>query len=248
MTLLQNKNAIITGAGGGIGKATVECFAANGANIWACEIRESEYFCSEMARIAEKYGVWIETVCFDVTDEEAVKNAVNRIRQKKESVDILANIAGIAAESTSFHMTNMGKMKKVFDVNFFALTLMTQYVSRLMIRQGSGSIVNVASIAGIDGDPAQYEYAASKAAVIGGTKKLARELAPNHIRVNAVAPGMIQTSMGAQIADELKQEILSKVIMKRLGRPEEIAQAIAFLSSDYASYMTGQVIRVDGGI
>lgn len=246
--LLNNKNAIITGAAGGIGKATVECFAANGANVWACELRSSESFEQDMRDLSEKYGVWIETVYFDVTDEEQVKNAVKQIRSKKVSIDILANIAGIVAPSTSFPMTEMSKIKKVFEVNFFALTLLTQYVSRLMIRQNSGNIVNIASIAGIDGDPAQYEYAASKAAVIGGTKKLARELASNNIRVNAIAPGMIQTEMGAHIEDNLRDEILAKVMMKRMGRPEEIANAIAFVASDMASYMTGQVLRIDGGI
>lgn len=246
--LLKDKNAIITGAAGGIGRATVECFAANGANIWACELRGTEQFERDMADLAEKYGVWIETVYFDVTDEEQVKTAVKQIRSKKCGIDVLANIAGIVAPSTSFPMTDMAKIKKIFEVNFFALTLLTQYVSRLMIRQNSGSIVNIASIAGIDGDPAQYEYAASKAAVIGGTKKLARELAPNNIRVNAIAPGMIQTEMGAHIEDSLRDEILAKVMMKRMGKPEEIANAIAFVASDMASYITGQVIRVDGGI
>ena len=246
--LLSGKNAIITGAAGGIGKATVEYFAANGANVWACELRAGEQFERDMADIADKYGVWIETVYFDVSDEEQVKEAIKQIRSKKCSIDILANVAGIAAASTSFHMTDMAKMKKVFEINFFALTLLTQYVSRLMLRQNYGSIVNIASIAGIDGDPAQYEYAASKAAVIGGTKKLARELAPYNIRVNAIAPGMIQTDMGAKIEDNLRDEILSKVMMKRMGKPEEIAHAIAFVASDMASYMTGQVIRVDGGM
>ena len=246
--LLEKKNAIITGAAGGIGKATVECFAANGANIWACELGASERFEKDMAELAQRYGVWIETVYFDVSDEEQVKAAVKQIRSKKCSVDILANVAGIAAASTSFHMTDMAKMKKVFEINFFALTLLSQYISRIMLRQNSGSIVNIASIAGIDGDPAQYEYAASKAAVIGGTKKLARELAPYNIRVNAIAPGMIQTEMGAKIEDSLREEILAKVMMKRMGKPEEIANAITFVASDMASYMTGQVIRVDGGI
>ena len=246
--LLSGKNAIITGAAGGIGKATVEYFAANGANVWACELRSSEQFEKDMADISDKYGVWIETVYFDVSDEEQVKEAIKQIRSKKCSIDILANVAGIAAASTSFYMTDMAKMRKVFEINFFALTLLTQYVSRLMLRQNYGSIVNIASIAGIDGDPAQYEYAASKAAVIGGTKKLARELAPYNIRVNAIAPGMIQTDMGAKIENNLRDEILSKVMMKRMGKPEEIAHAIAFVASDMASYMTGQVIRVDGGM
>lgn len=248
MDMLLGKNAIITGAAGGIGKATVECFAANGANIWACELRGNDQFEKDMDSIAIKNGVWIETVYFDVTDESQVKNAVKQIKNRKCSIDILANIAGIVQPSTSFPMTDMAKIKKVFEVNFFALTLLTQYISRLMLRQNSGSIVNIASIAGIDGDPAQYEYAASKAAVIGGTKKLARELAPSNIRVNAIAPGMIQTEMGAHIEERLRDDILSKVMMRRMGKPEEIANAIAFVASDMASYMTGQVIRVDGGI
>lgn len=246
--ILHGKNAIITGAGGGIGKATVECFAANKANIWACELKKSEQFERDMTNISEKYGVWIEKIYFDMTEEKQIKTAVQLIREKKCNIDVLANIAGIIAPSSSFFMTDITKMKKVMEVNFFALTLLTQYITRLMLRQNSGSIVNVASIAGIDGDPAQYEYAASKAAVIGGTKKLARELASYNIRVNAVAPGMIQTEMGAQIEENLKEEILSKVMMRRMGRPEEIANVIAFIASDMASYMTGQVIRVDGGI
>ena len=248
MDLLKKKNAIITGAAGGIGRATVECFAANGANIWACDLRGTDQFERDISDMSAKHGVWIEPLYFDITDEGQVKDAVKKIKSKKCNIDILANVAGIIAPSTSFPMTDIEKMKKVFEVNFFALTLLTQYISRLMIRQNAGSIVNIASIAGIDGDPAQYEYAASKAAVIGGTKKLARELAPNNIRVNAIAPGMIQTEMGAHIEEILKNDILTKVMMKRMGRPEEIANVIAFVASDLASYMTGQVVRVDGGI
>ena len=119
--ILMDKNAIITGAAGGIGRATVECFAANGANIWACELRGTEQFEKDMADLAKKYGVWIETVYFDVTDEAQVKTAVKQIRSKKCSIDVLANIAGIVAPSTSFPMTDMAKIKKVFEVNFFAL-------------------------------------------------------------------------------------------------------------------------------
>jgi len=246
--ILEGKNAIITGAAGGIGKATVECFAANGANVWACELKPVRTFEEDMAAIAKKNNVWIEPLYFDVSDEDQVKEAIRKIRGMKCSIDILANVAGIVAPSTCFHMTDMAKIKKVFEINFFALTLLSQYVSRVMLRQKSGSIINIASIAGIDGEPAQYEYAASKAAVIGGTKKMARELASYNIRVNAIAPGMIKTEMGAHIEDSLRDEILAKVMMKRMGKPEEIANAIAFIASDMASYITGQVIRVDGGI
>ena len=246
--MLKEKNAIITGARRGIGHATVEAFAKNGANIWACARKYDKSFEQDMLDMANSFGVQIWPVYFDVTDEMQIKEAIQQIRKQKLSVDALINVAGIADDSTSFEMTQLNKMKRVFDVNFFAVTLLIQYVSRLMARHNRGSIVNISSIAGLDGTPAQYEYAASKAAIIGGTKNLAREFASNNIRVNAIAPGMIETDMGAQIDDALKSDILSKVIMKRLGRPEEIANVAAFLASDLSSFMTGQILRVDGGI
>ena len=246
--MLEGKNAVITGARRGIGFATVETFASFGSNIWACAREPNQDFEQKMKEIAESTGVSIWPIYFDVTDEAQIKQAVQTIRKQKVSVDILVNMAGIVEESTSFQMTSIDKMKHLFDTNFFAVTLLTQYISRLMVRQKSGSIVNVASIAGIDGEPAQYEYASSKAAIIGATKHLARELGPNNIRVNAVAPGMINTDMGAKIEDDLKKRMLSKVTMKRMGEPNEIANVVALLASDYASYMTGQIIRVDGGI
>lgn len=246
--ILQGKNAIITGARRGIGRAAVEVFAAQGANIWACARKQDELFEADMAAVAEKYGVSVWPVYFDVTSEAELKAAVQAIRRQKLNVDILVNIAGIVADSTSFQMTPIEKMKHVMDVNMFAVTLLTQYVSRLMARQKSGSIVNIASIAGIDGAPAQYEYAASKAAIIGATKNLAREFAAENIRVNAIAPGIVDTDMGAKIEDSLKKEILSRVVMGRMGKPEEIANVAAFIASDLASYITGQVIRVDGGM
>ena len=246
--ILKGKNAIITGARRGIGRATVEVFAAQGANIWACARKPDEAFEADMKAVSDKYGTEIWPVYFDVTDEAGMKQAIQGIRKQKLSVDILVNVAGIADDSTSFQMTSIDKMKHVLDVNFFAVTLLTQYVSRIMSRQNYGSIVNISSIAGIDGEPAQYEYAASKAALIGATKNLARDLASYNIRVNAIAPGMISTDMGAQIDDGLKNTILSKVIMNRMGEPAEIANAIAFIASDMGSYITGQVIRVDGGM
>ncbi|MCF0230374.1 MAG: SDR family oxidoreductase [Parasporobacterium sp.] len=145
-------------------------------------------------------------------------------------------------------MTAMDKMKHVFEVNFFGLTLLTQYVSRLMTRQNSGSIISISSVAGIDGRPAQYEYASSKAAIIGGVRQLARELAPYNIRVNAIAPGIVATDMGDLIDEKLKEMVVSNVMMNRVAKPEEISNAIMFLASDLSSYVTGQVLRVDGGM
>lgn len=246
--MLKGKNAVITGARRGIGRAAVEIFAMQGANVWACARKQDDDFETDMQQIAEKYSVSIWPVYFDVTDESQIKQAVQQIRKQKISIDILINMAGIVEDSTTFQMTSIDKMKHLFDTNFFAVTLLTQYITRLMARQNYGSIVNIASIAGIDGEPAQYEYAASKAAIVGATKHLARELSSYNIRVNAIAPGMTETEMGAKIENDLKERILSKVIMKRMGKPEEIANVIAFIASDYASYITGQIIRVDGGM
>ena len=246
--MLKGKNAIITGARRGIGRAAVETFALFGATVWACARKQDDVFEEDMRQITEKYSVSIWPVYFDVTDEAQIKQAVHAIRKQKVNVDVLVNMAGIVEESTAFQMTSIDKMKRLFDTNFFAVTLLTQYISRLMVRQNRGSIVNIASIAGVDGEPAQYEYAASKAAIIGATRHLARELASNNIRVNAVAPGVIETKMGAKIEENLREHILDKVIMKRMGKPSEIANVVAFLASDYASYMTGEIVRVDGGM
>lgn len=246
--MLKGKNAIITGTRRGIGRAAVETFASFGANVWACARKQDDAFEEDMRQIADRYSVSIWPVYFDVTDGGQMKEAVQAIRKQKASVDVLVNMAGIVEDSTAFQMTSIDKMKHLFDTNFFAVTLLIQYISRLMARQSGGSIVNIASIAGLDGEPAQYEYVSSKAAIVGATKHLARELASSNIRVNAVAPGMIETEMGAKIEKNIKNHILNKVIMKRMGKPAEIANIAAFLASDYASYMTGQVIRVDGGM
>lgn len=246
--MLKGKNAIITGARRGIGRATVETFASYGANIWACARKQDDAFEEDMHKAAQKYDVSIWPTYFDVTDETQMKDAIQIIRKQKTNIDILVNMAGVVEDSTSFQMTDIAKMKHLFDVNFFAVTLLTQYVSRLMARQGGGSIVNISSIAGFDGEPAQYEYSTSKAAIAGATRHLSRELWQYGIRVNAVAPGMIKTDMGAKIDENLKQHILNKTVMKRMGNPSEIAEAVAFLASDNASYITGQVLRVDGGM
>lgn len=248
MNMLIGKNVIITGARRGIGRATVEVFAQNGANVWACARKQDDDFEKDMRAVASANGVSVTPVYFDATDSEAVKNAVQEIKKTKLPVDALINVAGIADESTSFQMTSIDKMKRTFDVNFWGVTLLTQYVSRIMAKQLYGSIVNISSVAAIDGKPAQYEYASSKAAIIGATKELSVELAKYNIRVNAVAPGMIDTDMGAQIDNDLKNSILQHVNMGRLGKPAEVANAIAFLASDAASFITGQIIRVDGGM
>lgn len=246
--MLQNKNAVITGARRGIGRATVEVFARNGANIYACARKPDAAFEEDMRILSDQYKVLIIPVFFDASEESEIKTAVSTIRKQCANIDILANIAGTVDDSKSFPMSPIENMKRVFDVNFWGATILTQYIARLMMRSHKGSVINVSSVAGEDGRPAQYEYAASKAAMNGATRQLARELWQYGIRVNAVAPGITDTDMGAKIDEKLKTELMDNIIMKRAGHPEEIANVIAFLASDLSSYVTGQIIRVDGGM
>ena len=244
---LKNKNAIITGARGGIGDAIVRTFARAGANVYACARKHDEKYENHLKSLADEYGVKIVPVYFDLSKEEEIKQAITKLG--RIPVDILVNNAGVAYESTSFCMTDIQKISNTFATNFVGTTILTQYVVRLMLRKKAGSIIHIASVAALDGEPAQYEYVASKAALVGGTKQLARELAQYNIRVNCVAPGIIDTAMGQQINDILKEQITqNKVMMKRVGNPQEVANVVTFLASDLASYMTGQIVRVDGGI
>ena len=246
--MLKGKNVVVTGSRRGIGHASVEILARNGANIWACARAYDDDMEYEMAGISQKYSVNIWPLYFDIKKKKKTKEAVKKISDQNIRVDALINSAGIIGDSSSFFMTSQEKMKKVFEVNFFATTVLTQYISRIMAKQNGGSIINISSIAGLDGVPAQYEYASCKAAMIGATKKLAWELSEYNIRVNAIAPGIIDTDMGNRIEDDLRKDVLSRVIMKRSGTPEEVANVAAFLASDLSGYVTGQVIRVDGGM
>lgn len=246
--MLKGKNIIITGARRGIGYACVVAAAKKGANIFACARSKDEEFEERLSKLAEENGVTITPVYFDIADEKQIKEAVMTIRKTKVRIDGLVNNAGVVMESTSFAMTSVEKMKQLFDVNFWGLTVLTQYVSRLMAVNKSGSIVNLSSVASLDGDPAQYEYVAAKAAVNGATRHLAIELGEQGIRVNAIAPGVIETEMGGKIEESLLEKTLSRSSMKRLGRPEEIAEVIMFLLSDMSSFVTGQIIRADGGL
>ena len=192
---LKDKNAIVTGANRGLGRATVEAFAAEGANVWACARRPSEAFERDMAGIAERLNVKIEPVYFDLTDAAAVKAGVMRIAAAKRSVDILVNNAGVPYGGLMM-ATPIDKLRDVFEVNYFAQIRMMQLVGKLMMRQKSGAIVNVASVGGIETQPGYLAYGSSKAALIWATKTVAKELAPFGIRVNAVAPGLTKTDMG----------------------------------------------------
>ena len=245
--LLKGRNAVITGCLRGIGNATMELFARNGANIWACCQFPDPGFENQIRQLATENTVWIRPLYFDLLDPEQIKTASHTIRESKQPVDILVNIAGMTQDSL-FHMTTMEQMKKVFEVNFFSQMLLTQHITRYMVRQKSGSVINISSISAIDGNPGQISYTASKAAIIGATKTLSAELAGSGIRVNALAPGVIRTGMTQAMPPAVMENLMAKSDLKHPGLPEEVAGVILFLASDLSSYITGQVIRVDGGI
>lgn len=245
--VLKNKNAIITGCLQGIGKATLEEFAKNGANIWACALEYNADFESFCDKLANENNVWIKPIYFNLLSQDEIKAAIKSISSEKCQVDILVNIAGMTRDAIT-HMVTMEQMKLIFEINFFSQIYLTQFVTKLMIKQGYGSVINTSSISAIDGSYGQLSYSASKAALIGATKTLSKELASKGIRVNAIAPGVIATEMNKIVPDNIIQENIKKMKIKRLGGADEVAKTILFLASDLSNYITGQIIRIDGGI
>ena len=246
--MLKDKVAVVTGCNRGIGKEIVRVFAENGANIWACVREQRGSFTKYINDLEQKNSVNIKPVYFDLNNEKEIKAGVKIIKDSKESVDILVNNAGLIFTAL-FQMTSMAKLKEMFEINYFSPILLTQFISRIMIRQKSGSIINISSSAAIEGNEGRIGYASAKASIIASTKVLAKELAPYNIRVNAVAPGLTQTEMMENSTpNDALQETIKRICMRRVGQPEEIANSVLFLASDLSSYMTSQVLRVDGGM
>jgi 3-oxoacyl-[acyl-carrier protein] reductase len=245
MGIFDGKTAIVTGAARGIGRAIAEHLAAAGADLALCDL-EADWL-DETAAAVEAAGRKAERVAVDVSSAAGVESAVERVLKTCGRIDILVNNAGITRDALLVRMAEQD-WDAVIAVNLKGTFLFTKAAARPMMKQRAGAIVNVASIIGLIGNAGQCNYAASKAGVIAFTKSAARELASRNVRVNAVAPGFIETRMTEVLAEEVRARMLDAVPMKRLGRPSDVADAVSFLASDAASYMTGQVLTVSGGM
>ena len=243
--MFEGKIAVVTGSARGIGQAIAYNLAARGADIVLCDIKAE--WLTESAAGVEKLGR--KAYCFelDVTNATAVQNAFNDIAAETGRIDILVNNAGITKDGLLMRMSEED-WDAVLTVNLKGTFACTKAVSRIMMKQRSGSIINIASVVGLMGNAGQANYAASKGGVIAFTKSVAKELASRNIRANAVAPGFISSKMTDALSDEVRQKMLEAIPLASFGTPEDVANAVAFLASDQSSYITGQVISVNGGM
>lgn len=245
MKKLENKVAIVTGGSRGIGYATVQAFLREGATVVLTASKQATADKAVEQLRAEFPGSVVEGIWPNLSKYEEVKAAFDAILEKYSRIDILVNNAGVS-ESTPFTNYTEDIFAKVMDLNVHALYNCTKAVSESMIAQGSGVVLNTSSMVSIYGQPAGVAYPTSKAAVNGMTKSLARELGPKGIRVNAVAPGIIETDMMKAVPKNVIEPLIAQIPLRRMGQPEDIANAFLFLASDEASFITGQVLSVDG--
>lgn len=243
---LTGKTAIVTGGSRGIGRAIALCLAEEGANVAVIYAGNTAAAEETQKAIAEKGGQAIAIQC-DVAKEDAVTAMMKQVKEQFGSIDILVNNAGITRDGLLMRMKT-ADWQAVLDTNLTGTFFCTKAVTKIMMKQRSGAIVNLTSVVGLTGNAGQANYAAAKSGIIGFTKSVAKELASRGIRVNAVAPGCIDTDMTAVLSDAVKDEMLKTIPLGRVAQPEEVAKAVLFLVSDCASYITGQVLNVDGGM
>lgn len=242
----ENKVALITGAARGIGKAIAKKFAENGYNV-VINYVSAKTDIKTLTKEFEDLGVKVLLVKADVSNKEEAEGLVNQTIEKFGKIDVLVNNAGITKDNLLMRMSEED-FEKVLDINLKGTFLITKFATKYMMKKRCGSIINLASVVGVAGNAGQCNYSASKAGVIGFTKSIAKELASRNIRANAVAPGFIKTDMTDVLSDNVKENINSQIPLKRMGTAEEVAKLVYFLGTEESSYITGQVINVDGGM
>ncbi len=245
MGLLENKTALVTGAARGIGQAIAKQLAEEGADLILCDLKAE--WLDETANAVTAIGRQALCVSADVSKSDEVTAAVKQAIDEFGKIDILVNNAGITKDTLMMRMSEED-WDAVIAINLKGTFLLTKAVSRFMMKQRSGAIVNIASIIGLIGNAGQCNYAASKAGVIALTKSTAKELAARNIRVNAIAPGFIESKMTEVLPEEVSNKMLEAIPMKRFGKPEDIAKVAVFLASENSGYITGQVLTVSGGM
>lgn len=243
MGMLSGKTALITGAARGIGKAIALKFAAEGANIAFTDLEVNEETEKEIAAL----GVKAKSYASNAADFAQTEEVVKAVKEEFGSIDILVNNAGITKDGLMLKMTEEN-FDSVISVNLKGTFNFIKHCTPVMMKKREGRVVNISSIVGLQGNAGQVNYSASKAGIIGMTKSCAREFASRNITFNAIAPGFVETSMTAVLTDKQKEGLFELIPLKRYGQPEDIAGAVSFLCSDDASYITGQVLSVDGGM
>ena len=240
---LENKKVLISGASRGIGKAVADRFLTEGAEVWGLGTKEPEDLSDRIKEANGKFHWIVANLSILNSLESVIEGAI----KESGGFDVLVNNAGITKDNLSFRMS-LEEWQNVLDVNLSAAFIIARTVARDMIRKRAGSIINMASIVGIHGNAGQANYAASKAGLIGVTKSLAHETAGRGVRVNAIAPGFIDTDMTKGLPDKVKESFMEIIPLKRMGKPEDVAAAALFFASDDSAYITGQVLTVDGGM
>lgn len=247
MRKIEGKVALITGCNRGIGLAIMERFVQEGADIVACcrTFTPETLACYEKMR--SQYGAKIYPVTVDLSEEESIKTAMKEVRELQVPIDILVNNAGVAAGGFML-MTSMAELKRVFQVNYFAQVQITQHVAKMMMRRKQGSIIMMSSVLGEERLSGGTAYGASKAAVMLFTKTVAKELGAYNIRINAIAPNLVDTEMGHQMEQKSYEKMIADTALGRIATPDDISSMALFLAGEESSYITGQTIRVDGGL
>ncbi|MEW4562424.1 3-oxoacyl-[acyl-carrier-protein] reductase [Bremerella sp. JC770] len=242
---LTGKIAIVTGASQGIGQQIAIGLGKRGAKV-ACVARSADKLAETVAAIKEAGGEAEAFPC-DVTSRESVEQLIDKVAEDWEKVDILVNNAGVTRDNLLPRMTDE-EWDTVINTNLRGMFLFSRAASKYMMRARFGRIINISSVSGIMGNPGQTNYSASKAGMIGFTRSLSRELAGRKVTINAICPGFIESDMTKALGPAVEDEVKKRIPAKRMGKPEEIADAVLFLASDHAAYVTGQVLTVDGGM